>query len=263
MAGSEGEGGLMKGRVPQGDTHSATQLPLLLSEAAAPSAFRWYLELYWDSESQRQISANPTQGRTRRALTPQPDEFDRKSRKKYSRKKKSNTNGVSFGESVERRAQFRRHLFLWEKTSRLRYLPPEKSCNLHFFPFSRLIRVAPVSDRRPGTLVSWLNTAKVGGGSPCRGLQSSNGFCETETIMSAITFYRENPPNGLMPIKSLFFPLEWPLSNLTFQLFSSFSSWFRHPAGPGAPAQGEERVGNGPPIQGPTNKDSLFFTITH
>lgn len=205
MAGSEGEGGLMKGRVPQGDTHSATQLPLLLSEAAAPSALRWYLRLYWDLESQQQNSASPTRGRMRRVLTPQPVEFNQKSRKKYSWKKKV-TQTVSVSVKVWRGGHSSVDTCFFErKLLALDISLQKKAVTFIFFPFSRLIRVAPVSDRRPGTLVSWLNTAKEGGGSPCHGLQSSDGFCETETIMSAITFYRENPPNGLMPIKSLFF----------------------------------------------------------
>lgn len=33
------------------------------------------------------------------------------------------------------------------------------------------------------------------------------------------------------------FSLEWPLSNLTFQLFFSFSSWFCHPSVPGWPSE--------------------------
>lgn len=37
MAGSEGEGGLMKGHVPQGDTHSATQLSLFLQKLWLPA----------------------------------------------------------------------------------------------------------------------------------------------------------------------------------------------------------------------------------
>lgn len=131
----------------------------------------------------------------------------------------------------------------------------KKVVTFFFFSFSRLIRVALMSNRRPGTLVSWVNTAKEGGGSPCRGLQSSGGFCETATIMSAITFYRENPPNGLMPIKSMFF--HW---SGHYQIWPS--NYFPHFLPDSVTPQGlvpQHREKK----EWVMVLDGLFFTITH
>lgn len=57
----------------------------------------------------------------------------------------------------------------------------------------------------PGSRVSQLNTVNEGGSYYSCGLQGGSSSCVMERIMSAVPFYLENSPNGLMPIKSLVF----------------------------------------------------------
>lgn len=55
------------------------------------------------------------------------------------------------------------------------------------------------------------------------------------------------------------FSLEWPLSNLTFQLFFSFSSWFCHPGVPAGPPPSEEEQGaaNGSPSKDSNSRHAV------
>lgn len=75
--------------------------------------------------------------------------------------------------------------------------------------FQWLIRVLAVWNKKkkknPGSRVSRLNTVNEGGSRHRRGLRGGGSFCPVERIMSAVPFYLENSPNGLMPIKSSVF----------------------------------------------------------
>lgn len=114
--------------------------------------------------------------------------------------------------------------------------------------FQWLIRVEPVSNKKPGSPLSWLDAVNDGRSYSYRGLQGSGSFCEMERIMSAITFYLENSPNGLMPIKILFFTgltiikSDLPIIFLIFLLILS-------PGVPGGPSPSEDGqgMGNGSP----------------
>lgn len=114
--------------------------------------------------------------------------------------------------------------------------------------FQWLIRVEPVSNKKPGSLLSWLNAVNEGRSYSYHGLQGSGSFCEMERIISAITIYLENSPNGLMPIKILFFTgvtiiqSDLPIIFLIFLLILSP----RVPGGP-SPSEDEQGMGNGSP----------------
>lgn len=163
--------------------HTAFALP---SEAPAPSTLSWYLS-FTGIQSR---SAGTPPARPEGACTVYPC----RSLMSLTTAKAGGgkfTRTVSVLVKVLRRGHSSVNTCFFERKLLASDISLQKKAVTFFFP--HLIRVALVSNRRPGTLVSWLNTAKEGGCSPCRGLQSSGGFCETETIMSAITFYREKP----------------------------------------------------------------------
>lgn len=81
----------MKGRIPQGDTHSAAQLSLCLQKLHS----QVIPGLYWDSELQWRNSASSTRGRTCRVPRLQTDEFNNSEGGQKKPQKRTQTVSVS------------------------------------------------------------------------------------------------------------------------------------------------------------------------
>lgn len=86
-------------------------------------------------------------------------------------------------------------------TSQLKYV----FSNMLKWFFNGSLEFRPCHTKNPGSRVSRLSTVSEGGSHHERGLQGGGSFCVMGRIMSAVLFYLENSPNGLMPIKSLVF----------------------------------------------------------
>lgn len=86
--------------------------------------------------------------------------------------------------------------------------------------FQWLIRVEPGSNKKLGGLVSWLNTVNEGPPWPARQRQLLRDRKDNECFHILPRKLTKRP---LYQLRACF-SLEWPLSNLTFQLFFSFYS---------------------------------------